>query len=148
MVHEARTRVLGLSKEAATCVEAATVFGRMYLCGVVTKLQYDAGIEFFAARKAYLRAIQARGMASGGDMERQRGHDGSDGTDPAYVEACEAAERIYLRMRDKIVTDAGLLGFAVIEAIVCDDVAMPDFEGDLRMALNALCRRAETRRAA
>lgn len=151
---QARERVWGLSPTMAKEQHAGTLFGRMFLQRELAqnpdrnKVMFDAGMDYYAARKAYLRSILARSLPSGGDLERHSGFDGSDGADPAYIASCESSERLYLAMRNSIIDHAGFAAYAAIKRIVCDDEDVPKMIGDLRMALNALCRRAETRRAA
>src|SRR3990167_11225536 len=98
-VIEARQRVYGLGKSQAAEPEAIDVLGRMYLVGEISQRQKQAGDRYAEIRRDYRKAILARRMPSGGNLERQRGHDDSDGTDQAYVAWCERSIAVYDHLR-------------------------------------------------
>jgi len=85
---EARQRIYGLTEEQAKSPDAVTELGRLRLRGRLSQSLYAAGTYWLEVRAAAQAALKSPQMSSGGFMERSRGHDSSEGTDPAYVEQC------------------------------------------------------------
>ena len=142
VVLEARQRVFGLSPEHASQVEAVDALGRLRLLGNdngISESQYEAGKVYAATREDYHRVMLARPVPSAGDLERQPGFDGSDGSSPGYVDWCQEVEADYKTMRRALLECGDALASMVVDGII-DGVAMFDFVGTLRVALNALAR--------
>jgi len=101
-----RQNVFGLSEEKAKQPRAETELGRLALDGLLCPRNearnaalYLAGEFWRQTRMNAERALECRRMASGGDMERIRGYDASDGTDLGFIEKCERAIKIDNELR-------------------------------------------------
>ena len=139
-VREARQRVFGLSETKATEPDAVDILGRMYLAGEISQRQKEAGDRYAEIRRNYRKAILARRLPSAGDLDRQRGHDDSDGTDPAYVVWCERSIAAYDRLWSALRDCGEPLAIPVLDGVI-DDQPLWDFIGVLRIALNTIARR-------
>jgi len=136
---EARQRVFGLSVENATRVEAVDLLGRLRLSGEISEAQHAAGLAYAQEREDYHRVMLSRPVPSAGDLERQPGFDGSDGSSPGYVAWCQGVEADYKAMRRALMETGDSLASMVVDGII-DGTAMWDFLGTLRVGLNALAR--------
>lgn len=148
VVLEARQRVYGLSEEDARRDEAFVVLGRLFFTREISRQQYDDGWRYAEIVANYRRAIMAKGVPSAGDLDRSRGHDGSDGTDPAYVARCKRDIAIYKQVRRSILEAPDPLAQTIIDAVVIEGKDMPSFVGTLRIALNAVGHAITVSRAA
>lgn len=135
----ARQRVLGLSASFARRVEASTVFGRLRLSGAISDHQYLAGEEYHRIVRRYHRAILAKQMTSGGNLDRMGGFDGGEGDEPDYVEQCQRDRRAYGDARRELL-DADPLAQLATDGWILEDKELHGLIGELRIGLNALAR--------
>ena len=136
-VIEARQRVYGLGKSQAAEPEAIDILGRMYLAGEISQTQKHAGDRYAEARRNYRRAILAKRLPSAGNLERQRGHDGSDGSDPAYIAWCARSIAAYDLLWRELRDCGEPMAIPVLDGVI-DEQPLWDFVGTLRVALNAI----------
>ena len=136
-VIEARQRVFGLNETKAAEPDAVDILGRMYLAGEISQRQKQAGDRYVEIRRDYRKAILARRMPSGGNLERLHGHDDSDGTDQAYVAWCERSIAVYDHLRRALMDCGEPLAITVLDGVI-DEQPLWDFVGTLRLALNAI----------
>lgn len=126
-----------LTEAQAKKGDAGTVLGRLLITGEISYRQHEAGKLYADFAADGRRALGVNGIPSGSDIQRVRSYDGSDGSDAEYIKRCRAAIERYQRCRRVLLT-AGQFASMVVDAVVCDDVPMPDHVGDLREGLNAL----------
>lgn len=151
----ARERVHGLTPMQAAIPEAGDAIGRAFLQGCLGDLSTDAGRVLangrLQAARMYerveldaRRASLARSMPSGGDLERISGYDASEGTEPAYVDFCENAERRSRECRHALL-EAAVLHRAPLIQFAVNTWALDDKQdwgtfGDMLLGLNVLAR--------
>ena len=135
---EARQRQYGIAAAEATQPEWGSVLGRLYKLGDITRPQLDAGLAYAQMRSDYNRVMMSRPMPSGSDLERQHGHDGSDGTDPAYVAWSARIRQLHERCVLALMATMDLHATAAIERVAVEDRPAGNLVGSLRLALNAV----------
>ncbi len=125
----------GLSKEDAARVEAETVFGRLALAGelapkdeALNTARYLAGVFYLETRNAAHKAFLSRQMPSGGDMERQAGHDSDDGTDPEYIEWCIKVRKREEELLDMIADKAQSDALIELFMVICENIQPLDMD--------------------
>ncbi len=135
-VMDYRQNHYGLSKEDATQPNAETVFGRLALAGKLAlrngglnDARYLAGVFYLETRNAAHRAFLSQQMRSGGDMERQGGHDSDDGTEPEYVEQCQRARKRDDELLAMIADKAKGEALSTLFMVICEDMEPLDMDG-------------------
>jgi hypothetical protein len=150
VVETARQRVYELWPYQASQWESVDAVGRAFLRGHFGDLSTDVGkaqaSAMLSAARLYeqvqinhRRAVEARRMRSGGDLDRSGGYDASDGTEPLYVHWCENAER-EMRETRRALLEAHPLAQLAVDAWVLEDKTAYGLLGELRVGLNALVR--------
>lgn len=137
-VIEARQRVFGVSEDDAKKFEAGSVIGRLHLTQEISAAQLEAASRYETVVRLANAAILVKPLSSPGDLNRSRGHDASDGTDPDYIEKCRAAEKQATACWRALRESHPLARWAV-DTIVVDNQLVPAI-GELRVGLNVLCR--------
>ena len=146
MVIEARKRVFGLPEDAAKREEAGSALGRMFppVKGDDGKPKFNtyylSGKAFEQAHMDNIKARDFKRQRSASDYSGAGGHDGRDGTDPAYVEWCDRAIARYEGMRRAILTCGEPMAMSIVQAVVIEDKEMWKWIGELRCGLNAVAR--------
>lgn len=158
VVKEARARIFNLSIDEAGSMPETSVLGRLRQHGArferlakmggtqpyqgITQQQYDAGTEFLKVVMERRRMVGAKGVPSGGDLQKQAGHDDSDGTDRAYVDRYRSSLRrfnaAYAALNEACRVDPSCR--SVVEFVCLGDMDVPSMEGALRLGLNSLAR--------
>lgn len=148
VVVDARVRLFGVSQDKAKTQEAGHALGREWLR---TRFFSDDDVEKISAKQVaaaelfekihrnYSRALMAKNVASAGNLDRQGGHDSSDGAEPDYVARCSADERAYVESR-RVLLDTSPLALFAVETWVLEDKQAWSLLRPLRLGLNALVR--------
>jgi len=141
---QARQRVFGLSAEDAPLQEAESLVGRLVLMGMLDDWHWKAALQYEEIVRAADRCYLAKGFPSPGDLNRRGGHDDSDGTEPAYVDACRAAinqaNRCHRALRDSGAETDDPFVRGAVDMLVFDGAYNHRFLGAARIGLNALAR--------
>lgn len=135
---EARQRLFGVREEYAHLPEAMTVLGRLKLVEVISPEQYDAARRYQETRVRYQRAI---GATPDYDEPAPDVWDRT-GADPVEW-AANARERhaeMMAVLADLCQEIRSPAPKAALDVIVHRDIEMPELNGALRLALNALDR--------
>lgn len=135
---EARQRHYGLSAAVAMRADAGSALGRLLIAGEISADQHEAGRRFAEVADAMRRICLVGSYRSGSALDNARGHDASDGDDPAYITYCQAVRRRYEVYRRAVLTCGEPLAMMVITAVTVDDLDMPMRVGELRAALDAV----------
>ena len=138
---EARQRVHGVPARNSRDQMAGSYIGRLCISGEISRVQYDAAMQWLADGEDYSRV--RRSPRPPGAVDLNRIHGGStDGEDVAFarraVERYEAAVAAVQERQLELRNTAVL--FAALSHIVGRDLELPHMVGDCREALNALAR--------
>lgn len=135
----ARQRVFGLTLDDARKEEAGTVIGRLLITKEISAPQFEAAKRYEEiVRLADAAILLSRNPPSAGDLNRSRGHDASEGDDPAYVAKCTLANRDANNCW-RALKEAGQLCRWAVDSFVIENQNVQAL-GELRVGLNALCR--------
>jgi hypothetical protein len=140
-------RLFSIPRDEAVRQEAGTAIGRALNNRDITRDQFDACMEWLVRLDAYERAILVQRQRSASDFGGIRGHDGSDGTDESYVNACQRARSRYGEVR-RWIMEADAFGLMALETWVKEDREAMSLIGSLRVAANAINRLMKLDRAA
>lgn len=138
VVIDARQRIWGMTEQQASFPEAGSVVGRLRLSRTISAAQAEAALKYAETMALADAAILAKRIGSSGDLNRSRGHDDSDGTEPGYVAKCKAAIAKSIECH-RALREAHQLARWAVDTIVLEDQPIPA-DGELRLGLNALCR--------
>ncbi|WP_174804369.1 hypothetical protein [Martelella limonii] len=136
---EARMRLFGLSKHAASKQEANSVIGRMEQRGEIMYRQYEALREYHRLATAYKRRIGAPDSlcsSSAGPVIEMSEEDEEQSMKALRKRYDEANAAVRAVMREGGFSN----GFKVIEWMVFRDIEMPHLVGVLRLVANGLAR--------
>lgn len=139
---EARERVFGLSKKDAAAMPETSVLGRLVATGEISRRQYEAAARYAEIVRQHDILLGAKGMPRAGDLERQGGFDGEDGTSAAYRARYRHAMARYdlsrAALREAMREDR--MASSVVDAVALNDWSLPDMTPSLRIGLNHLAR--------
>lgn len=137
---EARQRVFGLPPTISRDQMAGSALGRYCLQGHISRVQYDAGVQYLADCEAYSRAIGAPGIPRAVDLNRIGGKDNHENVTKARA-AMARYDAMVKAVRAKQ-TEIGNMGniFGALDTVIRRDVQLEHLVGDLRIGLNALAR--------
>ena len=131
-----RARVHGLTEQDASDARAGSVVGRMCIQKAISRDQYDSAQRYIEVRHAYLRAIEVKQDFRAPKPETEGGGD--------YESFCRTAREKYDAMQDAIAAlcqeQRSPAPAAALDVFINRDIYLPELEGDLRLALNALTR--------
>lgn len=127
-----------MTEAQAKFPEAGSVIGRLLLAKVVSYPQAEAAMKYAETMALANAAILSKRIGSSGDLNRSRGHDDSDGTEPGYVARCQASIAKSIECH-RALREAHQLARWAVDTIVLEDQPIPA-DGELRLGLNALCR--------
>ncbi|WMT85584.1 hypothetical protein NO932_11660 [Pelagibacterium sp. 26DY04] len=140
----ARQRIFGLNAKLARDQLSGSVVGRLALMGMqgggISRQQADAAFIWLEDRAAYAKVMQSPKDDSAIDLAHVPGISHGEN-----VERAKMNRKRYERAREALQQAQNVLGgrsnlWAAINLIVEQDKDMPHLIGDLREALNALCR--------
>jgi hypothetical protein len=140
VVLEARQRVFSVSAKQAKDMPEPTFLGRLIAMGQISQEQYNAATNYQEASLQYDSLHLVRRVAAAGDLDRGGGHDGSDGTDDAYLRRFRYWRDRFLRFERALNETASQDAHApaVTRNVVLHGFDMPHFVGSLRIGLNGL----------
>jgi hypothetical protein len=137
---EARERVFGLSPDQARSMPETSPLGRLRATREISMRQYEAGARFQRIAQDYDKAMLAKGVPSGGDLNRSRSFDADDGTEAEYVAWCRKAIARYKdchrALEDANREDRNAAMATKLIAVVGFD--KPELVASLRVGLNAI----------
>lgn len=124
----------GLPEKVAMKQDAGSVIGRLYITGKITQIQLDAATKWCQLSYNNSIAIGAAKQRSCCDIGP---YGRSTETTANQVERESRWMREYREVR-RAAFEATPLAQMILDGIISDDKDMPDFVGDLRLALNAI----------
>lgn len=135
VVLAARQRHYALTPEQSRSEHAGHVLGVLWLRGLITEAERDAGYRYEAILRDYSRSLLAPSVPSAGDLDRHGGASGEP--DSGYEEwtrcvrsAWEACDRALRRLEP--------LARSAVDITIRGDMAAPAFGLALRQGLRAL----------
>lgn len=142
VVREARERVYGLTKSQLKEMPHSSELGRLRATGEISPRQYEAGSAYIEIVRLRNRMIEAKSYPLAGDLDRQGGFDGEDGTSESYKARYRYAEQQY-KLAQSALRDAAMedrLCPSVVDAVCLNDWKLPAMTPQLRVGLNHLAR--------
>lgn len=137
---EARQRVFGVPVPLSRDQMAGSALGRYCLQGHITRVQYDAGVQYLADCDDHSRAIGTPGIPRAVDLNAIGGQNNHENVAKARA-AIARYDAMVKAVREKQF-EVGNMGnlFGALDAVIRHDVMLDHLLGDLRTALNALAR--------
>lgn len=142
VAREARERVFGLSRKAATEMPETSVLGALTATGEISRRQYEAAAQYAEIVRQHDMLLGSRGLPKAGDLERQASYDDDDGSSAAYRARYRHAMARYDLCR-RALADAAKedrMAGSVVDAVALNNWALPDLTPTLRIGLNHLAR--------